>query len=855
MHISVNTMKQASHYLLLCVLVSIGFTSCHKDIQEEGETTTTPVTQVDIKELVESDVVGYIYDESDGPIADVEVTILGNSTRTNEFGVFVFRNTSLDANGTYVTATKPGYIFGSDRIYPDKADVNHSYIKMLRLTSTTTVNGTNGGNIVVQGGGIISFGANTIVNSEGDLHSGSVIVTAKRISADDPDLADVMPGGLLAEDKEGYTRVLGTLGMVAVELRDDNGNELNLAEGSQATVQFPIAQSQLSDAPDQIALWSFDEAKGLWIEEGFATREGNNYIGEVGHFSFWNCDAPFPLIHVCGTVLNADGSPAENISVVVTADVVYPTGYGVTDSRGRFCGKMPKGMELTITIYYPGCQQEGFVYTVGPFESDTELDPVTLANVNNGLITGTVLCDGSPVANASIVVVINQETLIYLTDESGNYSFNTSIFGCEAIEEGSIFAVNNTTGESSSAQVFEVNEDASIDLNTCGGCDMILNTSTGFTDICNRESYFVRVDVSDPNGMVTYNWSDGSTEESISNIDNGIYCVTVTDVEGCQEVSCLEFEFNELGISLEVNNASCEMANGSIEVIPLGGSAPYNVEISNGGNVVSTDLSAVELVAGTYTILLTDANGCATQSSADILELGGIPQFDIFEECGITQLSISPNLGDYNILFNGVGYTNFVEVYQSGSYCFDITNSEGCFETRCIDVFVQEEGYYEVEILCFYPSYNLDWGTEVFNVDYNSLDTTNSMFVQGAGAISINPLEFGYSGILRLDNDFQLCSYEEIINLPRFTGLSATGNAPSCEDCDDGFITIGIDVDADCIDCEYGMVSIYDVENDPLLENELSQLNSAQELTGGRYTVIVTDEQSGCIIAHENIEL
>jgi len=115
--------------------------------------------------------------------------------------------------------------------------VNHSYIKMLKLTSNTVVNAANGGSIVVQGGGIITFPTNAIANSDGTLYEGQVTVTAKRIAADDSDLADVMPGGLVAMDKDGYTRVLGTLGMVAVELRDVDGKELNLADGVQASTR------------------------------------------------------------------------------------------------------------------------------------------------------------------------------------------------------------------------------------------------------------------------------------------------------------------------------------------------------------------------------------------------------------------------------------------------------------------------------------------------------------------------------------------------------------------------------------------------------------------------------------------
>ncbi len=854
MQITVNTMKRASHYLLLCVLISISLSSCHKDIDEADESTTTPITQVDVKNLTQSDVVGYIYDEDDAPMVDVEVSILGNTTRTNEFGVFVFRETNVDLNGTYITANKSGFILGSDRIYPDQADVNHSYIKMMRLTSNTTVNGANGGNIVVQGGGIITFVANTIVNSDGSLYGGTVTVTAKRIAADDPDLSDVMPGGLLAEDKEGYTRVLGTLGMVAVELRDANGNELNLADGAEATVRFPIAESQRSAAPDQIALWSFDEAKGLWVEDGFATRDGDNYIGQVKHFSFWNCDAPFPLIHVCGTVLNADGTPAVNLSMEVVADVVYATGYGNTDSDGRFCGKMPKGEELTITIYYQGCYESGFTFTVGPFDTDTELDPITLPNIDNGLITGNVLCNGSPVTDASIVVNVNGQTIVYLTDETGNYSFNTAIFGCIEVGSGSIFAINNETNEASSAQDFLIDTDASIDLNTCGGCEMTLETIIESSDVCDVETYYATVNVSGANGNISYEWSNGYTTQLNDMISFGINCVTVTDNEGCQEISCIDFEYFALGDSLSFMNSSCEMNNGSIQSSPFGGTAPYQYEISGPGGPISTQSVASDLSPGTYIITVTDANGCTIESIAVIQETGGIPEFQIFQECGNTQLFISPNFGNITIELNGDIFTNFIDILQSGSYCFELENEQGCMETRCIDVEVIEELPINVNVTCNFPFYNIDWGVDAFNANYFSA-TGNISETGFANSFDINPIELGYSGTLIIDQDFQMCQYEEFINLPNFAGLNATGVSPTCEDCEDGFIDIILDPDADCFQCEVGEIAIYSVENDDQFANDLSGTNSEQLMTSGQYYVVVTEINSGCIIAHQLIEL
>ena len=52
---------------------------------------------------------------------------------------------------------------------------------------------------------------------------------------------------------------------------------------------------------------------------------GNEYSGEVGHFSFWNCDAPFPLVEICGKVITSDGTAPLNVLIRAEVD-----GFGTT---------------------------------------------------------------------------------------------------------------------------------------------------------------------------------------------------------------------------------------------------------------------------------------------------------------------------------------------------------------------------------------------------------------------------------------------------------------------------------------------------------------------------------------------
>lgn len=116
-----------------------------------------------------------------------------------------------------------------------------------------------------------------------------------------------MPGDLRGISTDGSLKTLTTYGMAAVELTGALGELLQIAPGQKASLTMPIPVAILSNAPATIPLWSFDEAKGLWKEEGQAIKTGSNYVGDVSHFSFWNCDVPNNYVQFNCTVKNSDG--------------------------------------------------------------------------------------------------------------------------------------------------------------------------------------------------------------------------------------------------------------------------------------------------------------------------------------------------------------------------------------------------------------------------------------------------------------------------------------------------------------------------------------------------------------------
>ncbi|MBU6340801.1 MAG: T9SS type A sorting domain-containing protein [Bacteroidetes bacterium] len=111
----------------------------------------------------------------------------------------------------------------------------------------------------------------------------------------------------------------------------------------------------------------------------------------------------------------------------------------------------------------------------------------------------------------------------------------------------------------------------------------------------------------------TYLWSNGGTSPQITGLPSGTYTVTVTDVKGCTATASATVYFWNEGVWIMDNTVqiTCFGANnGSTTVMGMSGTPPYTYKWSaNAGNSTSNMLS--NLGPGTYTVTVTDANGCS----------------------------------------------------------------------------------------------------------------------------------------------------------------------------------------------------------------------------------------------------
>jgi uncharacterized protein (TIGR02145 family) len=349
----------------------------------------------------------------------------GEETRTDPNGVFFLNDIVVYDKLGYITITKPSFHQGSRSFLPLETGSNRVNVQLLPMTQSGTFSAASGGSV---NSGLLqlTFPANAI-QLNGQPYTGTVNVFAEALDPSSSSMFDQMPGELLGGMNDSL-RLLRSFGMASIELRDANMNELQLANGQSATLTFNIPSALQADAPETIDWWSFDEALGYWKHEGVAQRQGNNYIGQASHFSWWNCDVPQNFNDLHGSVNTLDGTPVSDAQV----NVVSPTmGIGVTytNGEGEFTGRVPKNQQLTLNVYLTCSLINDWALVYSEIlNSQFQAISMSITSSLGGQvpITGVLVnCQNQPVASG----YVKMGSQVNLTNEVGQFTIQTCALG------------------------------------------------------------------------------------------------------------------------------------------------------------------------------------------------------------------------------------------------------------------------------------------------------------------------------------------------------------------------------------------------------------------------------------------
>ena len=190
----------------------------------------------------------------------------------------------------------------------------------------------------------------------------------------------------------------------------------------------------------------------------------------------------------------------------------------------------------------------------------------------------------------------------------------------------------------------------------------------------------------------SYNWSNGATSEDISGLTANTYSVTVTDNNGCTaNGSATITEPSAITLSTNITNATCGgVNNGSIDLILNGGTGPFTFFWSNG----ATTEDITGLGAGTYSVTVTDANGCQANTSASITQPSAISlttsstPSNCSGNTGTATVNASGGSGTYTYLWNDPlnQTTATANNLAAGTYSVTVSDGTGCISATSVTV-------------------------------------------------------------------------------------------------------------------------------------------------------------------------
>lgn len=196
-------------------------------------------------------------------------------------------------------------------------------------------------------------------------------------------------------------------------------------------------------------------------------------------------------------------------------------------------------------------------------------------------------------------------------------------------------------------------------------------------------------------GGGTYKWSgpNGFTSmlqnpvvTNLTNLKAGTYFLTVTNTAGCTDVASIAVNVNpDITLSITPPNPEfCQGENVLLSGSATGGSGTYSYEWTVPGGGTTTGQTLVANVAGTYTLVVTDSEGCSKSKSVNVVQ-NPTPNVNITPnpanvcQGGTILITASASGGTpgYGYSWNTGANTPSITVGAGTNMC-TVTDSKGC---------------------------------------------------------------------------------------------------------------------------------------------------------------------------------
>lgn len=457
---------------LLMMLMT--FASCSKlqDLLNEGDDDDD--NGINPPELVEGrmeDIAlsGIVRDASGTPIEGVSIVSGSSAATTNTDGFFEFDQiqvVSVQNDRSVVRFSKAGYfdVVRSMDADDDAADGASWEVVMCRkenndFTSIKTYSSSSDQTLQAGEMKIDMPQDGYKVDGTGTGYTGKVKSEMVYLDPNNERFSEMMPGGdLAAVRSDNSSAQLVSYGMTDLNMYAENGDKLQLKDGSKAKLTFPIPAGMGENPPASIPLWSFNEKTGLWEEEGSATLQGNVYVGEVAHFSWVNLDYPEKQGTVYGYVKDDTGKVLPGVRLSI-GQLLAPT---VTNSDGYYSHEVPANTAFSITVkaqYYGGISQMAFVNVAALSPGESRRVDITLSHMVR--VYGRVMNEKEEGIRSTVWVQTDKnKSELCQTDKEGNFN----VYVPKDMKGDATVCARTFRGEEVSKEITIHNEDVPVDL-------------------------------------------------------------------------------------------------------------------------------------------------------------------------------------------------------------------------------------------------------------------------------------------------------------------------------------------------------------------------------------------------------
>ncbi len=368
------------------------------------------------------------------------------------------------------------------------------------------------------------------------------------------------------------------------------------------------------------------------------------------------CSAPFPDLTfriACQTDVTLFGLPA-NYLVYASADTLFANPLNAVSTAGMYTARR---------VIANGCDDRFKIFiAVSPLGSDmNSVSPATCF----GTATGSIVVNPSGgTAPYAYLWNTGAATKDLINIAAGTYTVTiTDAFGCTLVKT---FVV--VQPQQLAAALTQTNS-------SCAGANngSIDATVTGGT------------------APYTYSWSNGSQSQNLTGLAPGSYSLTVTDSKFCSITETVILtEPDQILITDSSVNLSCfGSADGSISLNPSGGTAPYTYLWTNGETVSSLN----NLMAGTYSVTVTDAMGCNAIRTINILQPTALNLSVLAsnitcagDSTGAANLNLTGGIAPYTFNWSNGATTQNLSSIPAGTYTVLVTDATGCSATSTVTV-------------------------------------------------------------------------------------------------------------------------------------------------------------------------